>query len=126
MTPSPDSCAAHDMPTIPDLSDGDVDGVMAKHNERAEAEQAALRKQFHDQIFVRERVADARKHANELFKADRLEEAAAAYERCLPLVADEIVQRIDVEVLSVRAGAAVEENAPPFDASFLPCTPHGE
>ena len=47
----------------------------------AKLERDLLLKDFQDKLFVAERASEARKYANELFKQEKLEEAAAAYQR---------------------------------------------
>jgi len=63
--------------------------------ERALAQRAEYERGLKDQLFVREHADGARKYANELFKQGKLEEAAIAYERCLPLVDDDAAIRGD-------------------------------
>ena len=62
-----------------------VDAMLEARDIAACAERDRVLADFEAKLFVRGRVDEARKHANELFQQEKLTDAASAYTRILPL-----------------------------------------
>ncbi len=66
-----------------------LDERIERNNAKIAAEREHVLAEFLEKLFVPERFDDAKKYANEQFKAEKFEAAATAYERLLPLAPDD-------------------------------------
>jgi tetratricopeptide (TPR) repeat protein len=94
---------------LDDDPDDPVSQQVKAQNERSRAERAKIQEEFEAKLFVPERIDEARGYANSLFKADKLVEAVAAYERILPLCVGDEARQKKVVIYSNIAAVRVKQ-----------------